>query len=325
MDMPPNSPTPDYGTLGPGSDIKLPADIGFGRSALPTNPPLPAQSLSSSSRLVLAVLSLSTTLGMFFYMQSTIGKNRSAANQLHVTGPSRSGKAPRSPAQKEAEQLLQRAAANDAAATAQIEARASSWRGKISLTPQLSNLITVGLNANDLRVRAATIQLDLAAMNADQDTGAVDRLATQADSTDHATRIWAIWTLGLIANRGVERERITDLLVAHLADSDVDSRHWAVEALSYVGTDDTIPPLLKSLHDDPSPTIRERAACALAESGMLTNQQRRTAIPTLLTYAEDPSLDAQTHAWTYHALRDITAQNLPDDASAWRMWYSSSR
>jgi HEAT repeat protein len=181
------------------------------------------------------------------------------------------------------------------------------------------------LNANDLRVRAATIQLDLAAMNVAQDAATVDRLAVQADSTDHATRIWAIWTLGLVGNRSLQRERITDLLIAHLTDSDIDSRHWAVEALSYVGTDDTIAPLLKTMHDDPSPTVRERAACALAESGMLTNQQRRTTIPTLLAYAEDPSLDAQTHTWTYHVLRDITAQHLPDDASAWRTWYSSSR
>ena len=119
--------------------------------------------------------------------------------------------------------------------------------------------------------------------------------------------------------------RFTELLIAQLADSDIDSRHWAVEALSYVGTDDAIPPLLKTMHDDPSPIVRERAACALAESGMLTNQQRQTTIPTLLAYAEDPSLDAQTHAWTYHALRDITAQNLPDDAAAWRRWYDGRR
>ena len=174
-------------------------------------------------------------------------------------------------------------------------------------------------------MRAATIQLDLAAMNVGQDAASVDRLVAQADSSDHATRIWAIWTLGLVGNRSQQRERITDLLIAHLADSDVDSRHWAVEALSYVGTDDTIPSLLKTMHDDPAPAVRERAACALAESGMFTNQQRRTAVPTLLSYAEDPSLDVATHAWTYHALRDITAQHLPDDAGAWRKWYSESR
>jgi HEAT repeat protein len=123
----------------------------------------------------------------------------------------------------------------------------------------------------------------------------------------------------------LQRERITDLLIAHLADSDIDSRHWAAEGLSYVGTDAAIAPLLKTMRDDPSPVVRERAACALAQSGMFTNQQRRTTIPTLLSYAEDPSLDAQTHAWTYHALRDITAQHLSDDAAAWRRWYDSTR
>jgi len=47
-------------------------------------------------------------------------------------------------------------------------------------------------------------------------------------------------------------------------------------------------------------------------------------IPQLLNYTEDASLDAQTRSWAYHALRDITGQNLPEDSSAWRNWYSSA-
>ncbi|HEX9110443.1 MAG TPA: HEAT repeat domain-containing protein [Terriglobales bacterium] len=324
MDMPPNSPTPDYGTLGPGSDIKPTARATFGLSVTAVNPPRRAQVVLPSTRFALALISGIMTLAALFYAQYMAHKDRSADKELHATRPSRSSSALRSSAQKEAEQLLQRAAANDAAAVAQLEARAATWRGQIALTPKLSRLIAVGLNAKDLSVRSATIQLDLAAMNIAPDAATADRLFAQAESADHATRIWAIWTLGLVGNRGIQQERITDLLIAHLTDSDIDSRHWAVEALSYVATDATIPPLLKAMHDDPSPRIRERAACALAESGMLTNEQRRTAIPTLLTYADDPSLDAQTHAWTYHALRDITAQHLPDDAGAWRNWYSSS-
>ncbi len=113
------------------------------------------------------------------------------------------------------------------------------------------------------------------------------------------------------------------MLTAHLSDSEVESRHWAAEALSYTGADASIPLLLKAMHDDPSPLVRERAACGLAQSGMLTSEQRRTTIPTLLAYAEDTKLDAATHAWTYHALRDITAQNLPDDSSAWKKWYEN--
>jgi len=326
MDMPPNSPTPDYGTLGPGSDVKPSTGISLRISATTAKQPRPAQVALSSIRIALAMMAGTMTLGAaFFYTQSLARRDHGIDNGARAASPSRSSRRLQPAAQRDAEQLLQRAAANDVAAAEQIEARAATWRGQIALTPQLTHLITAGLNANDLRARAATIQLDLAAMNVDPNAATVDRLAAQADSTNHATRIWAIWTLGLVANRGIEQERITELLIAHLADPDVDSRHWAVEGLSYVATDAVIPPLLKTMHDDASPVVRERAACALAQSGMLTDQQRRSTIPTLLTYAEDPSLNAQTHAWTYHALRDITAQKLPDDAGAWRNWYSSSR
>jgi len=70
--------------------------------------------------------------------------------------------------------------------------------------------------------------------------------------------------------------------------------------------------------------VRERAGCSLAQSGMLTQEQRRSVIPHLLDYADDASLDAQTHGWVYQALRDITGQNLPNDSSSWRNWYSTS-
>lgn len=359
MATPPNAPTPDYGTLGPGSDIKLDkgGDVSLGKGAevklgpqtdvkvglgsvfkvvLPTGPSRPSTLSSVHQTIVPAVRILAVLAGAmialaFFVSRQFITKPQ--GNDRQATRYSRfSGASPRrnfqkyDPAtQKGAEQLLQRAVSNDATATAQLEAHAAAWRGRITLTPQLTKLVTAGLNANDLRVRAATIQVDLAAMNIAEDSSDVDRLVNQAESTDHATRIWALWTLGLIANRGIETDRITALLTAHLSDNDVESRHWAVEALSYVGTDAAIPPLLKTMHDDSSPLVRERAACGLAQSGMLTPAQRRTAIPTLIMYASDPALDVATHAWSYHALRDITSQNLPDDPAAWRKWYEGSR
>ena len=58
---------------------------------------------------------------------------------------------------------------------------------------------------------------------------------------------------------------------------------------------------------------------------MFTPQQRMTAVPQLLNYADDPSLDAQTHAWATQALTDITRQHFGNDTSAWRNWYSSTR
>jgi hypothetical protein len=56
---------------------------------------------------------------------------------------------------------------------------------------------------------------------------------------------------------------------------------------------------------------------------MLNEKQRRSAVPRLLDYAEDPSLDATTRTWVFQALRDITGKTLPHDAAAWRAWYGS--
>jgi len=127
-----------------------------------------------------------------------------------------------------------------------------------------------------------------------------------------------------MANRGVESERVIQVLSGHLKDADEDSRRWSVEALALVGTTSTVEILLETLHNDPSPLVRERAACSLAASGMLSHEQRLTAVPVLLNYTDDPSLDAPTHAWAFQALGDITGQRLPNDSSAWRNWYENN-
>ena len=57
----------------------------------------------------------------------------------------------------------------------------------------------------------------------------------------------------------------------------------------------------------------------------LTQEQRRSVIPQLLDYADDASLDAQTHGWVYQVLRDITGQSLPSESSSWRNWYDANR
>ena len=113
--------------------------------------------------------------------------------------------------------------------------------------------------------------------------------------------------------------RSSELSAIH--DENVNVRYWAVEGLAYLGTDSTLTPLLSLFHDDPSPMIRERAACSLAQSGMLSARLRLTAVPQLLDFAEDPTLDEQTRGWVFQALRDITGQNLPRTGAVWRDWY----
>jgi HEAT repeat protein len=227
--------------------------------------------------------------------------------------------------QAQAEFLLERAINHYQGANEQIATRATRWRGKITLNKRLNGLFVTALNSDDLRVRAAAIELNLAALDLEKSSTTVDQLEPDARSGAQGPRANALWRIGLLGNRGVEPDRALRILLQSIHDENVNVRYWAVEGMAYLGTDDTIDPLLAVFHDDPSPMIRERAACSLAQSGMLSSMQRMTVVPRLLDFADDPSLDDQTHSWVFQALRDITGQTMPPDASAWRRWYGSLR
>ena len=227
--------------------------------------------------------------------------------------------------QSQAELLLERSINHYAGANEQIESRVARWRGKIALNRRLNDLFVTSINSDDLRVRAAGIEVDLAARNLEKVTATIDRLEADARSGEQGPRANALWDLGLLGNRGVDPARIVTILLDSVRDPNDNIRYWAVEALAYLGTDATIAPLLEIFHDDPSPQIRERAACGLAQSGMLSAGQRRTAVPRLIEFAEELSLPGDTRTWVFQALRDITGQNLPHDAAAWRKWYESER
>ncbi len=227
--------------------------------------------------------------------------------------------------QAQAEFLLERAINRYQGANEQIVARADSWRGKITLNQRLNALFVTALNSDDRLVRAVAIELNLAALGLKKSVSTVDRLEPDARSGAQGPRANALWRVGLLGNRGVEPDRAFQILMSSIHDDNVNIRYWAVEGLAYLGTDDTIAPLLGVFHDDPSPMIRERAACSLAQSGMLDKKQRMTAVPQLLDFADDPALDDQTRSWVFQALRDITGQTLPRDAATWRSWYARTR
>ncbi len=207
----------------------------------------------------------------------------------------------------------------------QISSRVGRWQGKVQWSPQIATLTTAALNSDDMRVRESGIEVELAAYGLAKNSASLEYLLRTSGSPDHARKIWALWALGLMGNRGVETDRVVQVLAGHLRDADEDSRRWAVEGLALSGATKTIEPLLKTMHDDPSPSVRERAACSLAESGMFTREQRLSAVPQLVNDTDDPSLDAQTHAWATQALSDITHQHFGNDPNAWRTWYSSTK
>jgi HEAT repeat protein len=226
--------------------------------------------------------------------------------------------------QGQAEFLIERAINRYRGAIEQIGKRADGWRGRIELNERLNNLFVIALNSDELAVRAAAIELDLAGLNVEKSAAALGRLEPDARHGEQGPRANALWRIGLLGNRGVQPARAFEILMSGVRDENVNVRYWAVEGLAYLGTEDVVIPLLSVLHDDTSPMIRERAACSLAQSGMLSAALRHTAIPHLLDFTEDGALDDQTRAWVFQALRDITGQTLPRQASAWKDWYVRS-
>ena len=307
-------PTPDYGTLGPGSDI---AGIRTGNAL--------AQSKGAglcSAHLIAAVVGMVAAL-----VVGTMNKPHSIGRDLvppHSSEPASTKdlhQLDRMKPQKQAETLLELAVGHSQGAVEQISSRVDRWNGKVEWNSQIANLTTAALNSNDMRVRESGVEVELAAYGLAKNAASLEYVLKTVDSPDHRQKIWALWALGLMANRGVETARIVDVLIGHLRDSEVDSRRWAVEALALTGADEAVQPLLAIMHNDASALVRERAACSLAESGMFTPEQRMTAVPQLLNYTEDTSLDAQTQSWAFQALSDITHQRLPRDSAAWRRWY----
>jgi hypothetical protein len=226
--------------------------------------------------------------------------------------------------QAQAQLLLQRSINHYQGANDEIAERVGRWRGKITLDQQLRSLFMTAINSDDLRVRAAALEIDLACRNVEKSAASIDRMEQAARFGEQGPRANALWDIALLGNRGIEPERAAQILLASIHDPNVNIRYWAVEGLANLGTDEVVEPLLQVFHDDSSLMIRERAACGLAQSGMLSEKQRRSAVPRLLDFADDTSLDADTHKWVFQALRDITGQSLPHDPAAWRSWYNSN-
>jgi hypothetical protein len=229
------------------------------------------------------------------------------------------------PPQAQAELLLERSINHYRGANEQIAARVDAWGGQLTLDGRLQHLFTTAINSDDLVVRVAGIEVDIAARSIPKSADTVDRLEAVARNGAQGPRVNAMWDLALIGNRGIAPARVEDILTSALHDPNENVRYWAVEGLAYLATDSAIQPLLDVLRDDASPMIRDRAACGLAQSGMFSADQRRTALPALLSYADDGALDQQTQGWVFQALRDITGMAIPPNAHAWREWYRAQR
>jgi len=223
--------------------------------------------------------------------------------------------------QQQAERLLELAIHRPDQSLGLIHTNLDSWRGHLEETDQLFHLVLAALNSDDPRVRVAAVEIDLVANNLRKSPQGLAKLLDQIHH-DPEGRYLALWRLGALGNRGVEPATVLTTLLRYSRDPNQQTRFWAVEGLAMLGTAESIDALLSILAHDPAEQVRERAACNLARSGMLTGEQRLTAVPQLLNLLDDDSVEPATQDLIYAALHSITGASFGNDPAAWRDWWA---
>lgn len=223
------------------------------------------------------------------------------------------------PPQQKVEQALELAINRRVGATDYIVQNAQRWRGTFEPSEKLAMLIRLSGDAPLIEVRMAGFEIYLAQYGFEKSPAEVDRLLQRMRNDPQGASAWVLWNIAVLGARGVERERVFAELTAGLRTKDEGMRRWAVDSLAKFGGVEIVEPLLAVARDEPSAVVRERAFCALAQSGTLLVAERYHAVPGLLSIAADAKSDRQSVGWAYQALREITdTYDLPDDADAWR-------
>ncbi|HET8924841.1 MAG TPA: hypothetical protein VFN26_17810 [Candidatus Acidoferrum sp.] len=225
------------------------------------------------------------------------------------------------PAQDQAEELLERAIGHDRRALELLEQQAGEWTGHIQMSERMKQLDRRSQFSNDLRVRSANADINLALQGWQKNKGAADLLLGRA-RTDQRYRAWAVYYLGMLAGRGVDYDRIhAELWNYARCDQDATVRQWAVEGMRFLGKDEVLDELFVSFTEDPSMSVRNRAGCNISDCGIFTRKQRMRMVPKFLDLAMNSRTTPQMRNWCFLALREITDENLPADAVAWSRWY----
>jgi hypothetical protein len=133
-------------------------------SALRPDAVLPQSWVFRNAPLLVFVMLSVFLVSSVFWLVPRIGKQFRAAHTAQINwsthAPIRSS--PDAPLQAEAEALLQRVTAGDSTAADQIISRSGNWVGKTQRTPRTDQFVAAGINAQDMRVRAATLHAQLA-------------------------------------------------------------------------------------------------------------------------------------------------------------------
>lgn len=225
------------------------------------------------------------------------------------------------PAQAQAEELLERAIGHDTRALKLFDHLQDGWVGHLSMTDRMKQLERRSEFSKDLRVRYANVDINLALEGWQKNEQSANQLMERA-RTDPQHRAWAVYYLGMLAGRGVDYDRIHEVLLNYARnDKDAIVRQWAVEGMRFLGKDEVLDELFISFTEDPSNSVRDRAGCNISDCGIFTRKQRMRMVPQLIDLALNPRTTGQMRTWTFLALQEITDVNLPADALAWSRWY----
>jgi len=137
--------------------------------------------------------------------------------------------------QAQAQLLLERAINHYRGANDQIAERVNGWRGKIQLDQQLNSLFMTALNSDDLRVRAAAIEIDIASRNLEKSAATIDSLENDARVGEQGPRANALWDIALLGNRGIDPGRAFEIVSASVHDSNENIRYWGWRAWLILG------------------------------------------------------------------------------------------
>src|SRR6202171_721632 len=129
--------------------------------------------------------------------------------------------------QQQAELLMERAINHYEGAIELIEKNVPGWYGQLEVQKgPLANLLNTAINANDLRVRAASLEITLAGYNLPKSPESVDKLLTRLqDEPEH--RAWLLWILGVLGNRGVDTTHLETVFLDRIHDPDQTTRAYA--------------------------------------------------------------------------------------------------
>lgn len=223
------------------------------------------------------------------------------------------------PPQEKVEHALELAINRREGASEYVMQNAQGWRGTFKPSSKLSTLINTAGDSPLIEVRMASFEVHLAEYGLEKSTAQVDSLLQRMANDPKGSSAWVLWNIAIIGARGVDRERIHRELLSSLHTGDETLRRWAVDALAKFGGVESIAPLLDVAAREKSAIVRERAFCALAQSGTFHVAERYEAVPGLFAIASDAQADHQSVAWAYQALREITSiHDLQNDAEQWR-------